>query len=112
MRIGVDLGGTKIEAALVDKQGNISFSHRNPTHAEKGTDNVISNLTQCINICRGKGGKKVKYIGIGMAGQIGKDTVIVHSSPNLGWRDVPLKSTLEKSLSIPVAVTNDVRAAA
>ena len=89
LTIGVDIGGTKIEAALVDADGEIIISRRSPTQAEHGPDRVIANLIQCIKICLEKGDQEVKCIGIGMAGQIEKDTGIVHSSPNLGWKDVP-----------------------
>jgi len=41
LTLGVDLGGTKVETALVDSQGNIVSSHRHPTHPEKGADRII-----------------------------------------------------------------------
>jgi glucokinase len=109
--IGVDIGGTKIDAALVDEKGKIIISQRNSTDAKGGPDRVIANLIQCIRTCLEKGHGAVGGIGIGMAGQIDKDSGTIRSSPNLGWKDVPLKNKLEKSLQIPVMITNDVRAA-
>jgi len=65
--IGVDIGGTKIEAALVNAEGKIIISQRTSTHAESGPDSVIAGLIKCIKICLAKGEGSVGSIGIGMA---------------------------------------------
>jgi glucokinase len=108
--IGVDLGGTKVAAAILDGEGNILSSHKYPTNSEKGYDNVIEDLVRCITESLQKEKYNPKALGIGVAGQIDvKGTV--RSAPNLNWRDVPLKIRLEETLGLPVIVTNDVRAA-
>jgi len=109
--IGVDIGGTKIEAALVDKNGKIIVSQKSATNAEKGVDAVITNLVQCIKVCLDNSEHMTGSIGIGMAGQIDRDSGTIRSSPNLGWKDIPLKNKLEQLFEIPVVITNDVRAA-
>ncbi|MFC2062557.1 ROK family protein [Chloroflexota bacterium] len=111
LTIGVDLGGTKIETSLLDTTGHILASHRSPTQPEKGPDGVISNIIECVNSCLGKASQSAKALGIGVAGQVEKDTGIVRFSPNLGWYSVPLRAKLEEALELPVMVTNDVRAA-
>ncbi len=108
--IGVDLGGTKVAAAILDNEGNILISHKYPTNSEKGSDSVIEDLVKCISEPLRKEHYNPKALGIGVAGQIDVNG-IVRSSPNLNWRDVPLKSRLEEKLGLPVIVTNDVRAA-
>lgn len=111
MLLGVDLGGTKVEAGLVDPQGRVVVSHRNPTHADKGPDGVIADILACIERCLEQAGQQAAGAGVGIAGQVDEDGV-VRFAPNLRWKDVPLRERLEAALGIPVVVTNDVRAAA
>ena len=109
--LGVDLGGTKVEAALVDDKGHIIFSQRYPTHSKKGPAAVIADIQTCVKDCMMKASKDAVALGIGVAGQVEPSTGSVKFAPNLGWRDVPLGDELEKSIGLPVIVMNDVRAA-
>ena len=110
--IGVDLGGTKIETALVDAAGRILASHRQLTNPEKGPDAVVADIVACVETCLGKAGKMAQGLGIGVAGQLDRMGTL-RLSPNLpGWRNVPLKVKLEDALGMPVVINNDVRAAA
>ncbi|MCK4952238.1 ROK family protein [Candidatus Bathyarchaeota archaeon] len=108
--LGIDLGGTKINTALVDINGNILSVHKFPTHPEKGSDKIIEDILTCIDECLGKARQKAHALGIGIAGQVDLEGTVLYS-PNLKWRNVPLKEKLEEKLGIPVIVTNDVRAA-
>ena len=47
-RIGVDIGGTNVKIALVNKKGEISFPKTVPTRAEMGYEYTVGNITQCI----------------------------------------------------------------
>jgi glucokinase len=107
--IGVDLGGTKIKAALVGGDGRILYSMRRMTNAAKGSDWVISTVVEAVQEClqRGKG----TAVGLGVAGQIDPQSGDVVFAPNLGWRDLPLRDELHRRLGLPVRVINDVRAA-
>ncbi|MFC2133845.1 ROK family protein [Bacteroidota bacterium] len=67
MRLGVDIGGTKIEAALVDEKGKIIKKVRKLTRASKGKKVVISNIISAI---KELDYKKVKFIGISFPGII------------------------------------------
>lgn len=109
--LGVDLGGTKVETSLVDATGHILVSHKRPTRPEKGPDGVIADIIECVNSCLGGASQSAQALGIGMAGQIEKESGIVRFAPNLGWHNVPLRAKLEEALALPVIVTNDVRAA-
>jgi len=108
--IGVDLGGTKIETALVDTAGRIVVSHRQPTNPEKGPDAVVADIVACVETCLDKAGKMAQGLGVGVAGQLDR-TGMLRFSPNLGWRNVSLKVKLEDALGMPVVINNDVRAA-
>ncbi len=112
LTLGVDLGGTKVAVGLVDADGNIVASHVYPTHADAGPAAVIVGIVTCVKTSLGDAAKDAAALGVGVAGQVDAATGAVHSAPNLNWREVPLAAELEKSLGIPVAVTNDVRAAA
>jgi glucokinase len=108
----VDLGGTKVEAALVDAEGRVVTSHRHPTDSKtKGPEDVIADIVSCVNECLGKGVRSAGALGVGVAGQVDAGTGTVRFAPNLGWRDVPLRAELERTLRLPVVVVNDVRAA-
>ena len=110
LTLGVDLGGTKVETALVDAAGRIVASQRRPTQPEKGPDAVIADIVACVETCLGEAGKAAQSLGIGVAGQLDR-TGTLRFSPNLGWRNVSLKVKLEEALGIPVVIDNDVRAA-
>lgn len=110
--LGVDLGGTKILAGLVGADGRIVASHRYATAADGGFDGVAASMiAELKDGSDGVGTTGARALGIGVAGQVERATGVVSFAPNLGWRDAPLRSTLEAGLGIPVFVTNDVRAA-
>jgi glucokinase len=108
--LGVDLGGTKVNVALVDASGRLLYSYKSLIHASKEPNRVIADILTGVEVCLSKTGQEAKALGIGVAAQVDLKGV-VHGSPNLGWRNVPLKKKLEKQLGLPVVVTNDVRAA-
>ncbi|MCI4331929.1 MAG: ROK family protein [Thermoplasmata archaeon] len=108
--LGVDLGGTKVETAVVAPNGHIISSRRRPTDASRGPDAVISDLLSILREALASDGRDAKAVGIGVAAQVdGQGEVLF--APNLNWRHVPLGPRLSKELGIPVVVTNDVRAA-
>ena len=110
LTLGIDLGGTKMEVVLTNPAGEILTSHRLPTDSHRGVEPVIADIVKGVNLCLEGAGKPARALGIGIAGQIEKGTGLVHSSPNLGWEDVPLLEKLKEALDIPVLITNDVRA--
>lgn len=98
--IGIDIGGTKIEIALVEN-GLIIDSKQEPTNKERLLDQIVR-LIETYNM--------YVPIGIGCAGQITDG--IIKNSPNLGLKNTPLKEELEKAIQWPVTLINDVQAAA
>jgi glucokinase len=110
LTLGVDLGGTKVNVALVDQSGRLLSAHKSPIHPNKEPERVIADILTAIDRCLSKTGQKAEALGIGVAAQVDQNGV-VRGSQNLGWRNVPLKHELEKQLGLPVAVTNDVNAA-
>jgi glucokinase len=108
--VGVDLGGTKILAAIFSSQltclGRVKFS----TKADRGPEAVAERIARCvldaIDECD-LSPKQIKGVGVGAPGAIDPEQGKVIFSPNLDWHDVPLKKILEKQLDLPVHLEND-----
>lgn len=115
-KIGVDVGGTNVKIALVDKKGSIVYSNTVPTRAEMGYEYTISNIKQAIYdlMKETKTNKDViEGIGFGFPGQIDCDNGIVRIAPNIpGWVNVPIASIIQEEFGIATRVDNDVRCAA
>jgi glucokinase len=111
LTIGVDLGGTKIETALVDNQGKILARERRPTPVAKGPAGVRDEILTAIRTLLNRQGTKASAVGVGVAGQVDRESGTVVFAPNLRWENVPLRDDLAKGLELPVVVANDVRAA-
>ena len=108
--LGIDIGGTKIETALVDAKGLIVASQFQLIKPDKSPASVIQHILDSVQVCYRKSGKTASAAGIGVAGQIDKIQGIVKRSPNLpDWKDVALGAELHTALGIPVSVDNDVR---
>lgn len=115
MIIGIDLGGTKIAGALVDKSGKIIMDVQIPTEADKGKNQVIKNIKKAIYMLMHsqKTKTKVTCIGIGAPGPIIYEKGIVVQAPNLpGWKKVNIKKIIEKEFKIKTLVDNDANCAA
>lgn len=113
MIIGIDLGGSKIAAALADQRGKIITDVNIPTEARKGQRAVIDNVIKAVDTLMSGRKKKVDRLGIGVPGPILYQTGIVIEPPNLpGWKKVNLKKILEKRFKLPVQLDNDANCAA
>ncbi len=109
--VGVDMGGTKILAAVINAKGEIVQQAKKATKPKKGADAVIERIARCIREAVDGADLKpsqIRAIGIGSPGPLDPDTGIIIFAPNLGWSNVPLKARLEANLSIPTFVDNDV----
>jgi glucokinase len=108
--IGVDLGGTNIEAAAV-RGGEILASKKKKTRASKGVDVVIKRIGKTVRKVMDKmdnDASAYSALCIGAPGAVDVKSGVVHSAPNLNWTDVPLGERLEADLDLPVIVDNDV----
>jgi len=110
--VGMDLGGTKILAAVVDETGQIIAEAKLQTKAEKGPDAVIRRIAATAREAARRAGidwSEVKGVGIGAPGPMNPNTGIVYNPPNLpGWDEIALGPRLSKSLRVPVFLENDV----
>lgn len=92
--IGVDLGGTKIAAVLIDHQGQVIADTRRATDPAEGITPVIGRIVACIHDMQATATGPVAGIGIGIPGATDSDGRRVISAVNLGWYDVPVGDLL------------------
>jgi glucokinase len=112
--IGVDVGGTKIAAGLVDSEGRIHNSIRKPTDTSSPDASIksIASVVDTVIVQSGVERKFIQGVGLGIPGLVDPVLGIGIASVNLQWRDVPVKDQLEDLLDISCVIENDVRAAA
>ncbi len=110
--IGIDFGATKIEVAGIDSSGAVVKHLRRSTNVEFSVEKIEAEIIEMTRDIIRSVGFKPTVAGVGMAGQIDPVNGMVVFSPNLNWHNVPLQEILAREIGIPVAVTNDVRAAA
>lgn len=109
LAIGIDIGGTKVAAGVVDPYGTIVASARRETPGQdaRAVEAVIVDLVGELGR-----GRRIRSVGIGAAGWMDLDNGTVLFSPHLAWRNEPLRANLEKALRRRVTVLNDADAAA
>lgn len=111
--VGVDLGGTKIATALTDTDCQILKYESVRTEAARGAEPIVAQMISEIQrITEGLPKESILGIGVACAGLIEPGTGKVLYSPNLDWRDLPLKEMIKAELPLPVYVGNDVNMAA
>jgi len=109
LTIGVDVGGTKVLGGVVDPQGKVIETARQPTPA----DDVAATRDTIVTVARELAAKHdVEAVGIGAAGWIDASRSTVLFAPNLAWRQEPLRDYVQAALGVPVVVENDANAAA
>jgi glucokinase len=111
--VGVDIGGTKVAAGLVDSNGEILSHERVPmisnSTAQDGLSAVLSAISKLIASAKAD----VAGIGICAPGPLDPLTGVVLNPPNVPcWRNFPLAESVQKQYSVPVKVDNDANAAA
>jgi glucokinase len=109
LTVGIDVGGTKIAGGVVDEHGRILATALRESPA---TDSAAIELAIEDVVAELRGGHAIDGIGVGAAGFIDVARSTVLFSPNLAWRDEPLKSDLEARIGLPVVIENDANAAA
>ncbi|MFG2164944.1 ROK family protein [Micromonospora chersina] len=109
--IGIDIGGTKTAAALVDRAGRVLQRREAPTPARSGPEAVLAAAARlAADLLDAAPGP----VGVGTAGTVDPATgTIRYATDSLpGWTGTPVADALAARLGRPVRVTNDVNAAA
>ncbi len=112
---GIDLGGTAIKAAIVDKSGNIVVKDKTPTKSERGYEAVIKDMAYLCQDLLDKSKislDEIDKIGVGCPGTPDKANGILIYNNNLGMRNVNFRTELQKYFDLPVYIDNDANVAA
>jgi glucokinase len=113
--IGVDLGGTNIVSAVVDKNGKVLGKDKRPTQASLGARGVIERIVQSVHAASAHSGlpwSSHVSIGIGSPGPLDPKKGLIIYTPNLNWKNVPIVALLQKQLKKKVYLENDANLAA
>jgi glucokinase len=116
LRGGIDLGGTKIQAAVVDARGEVPGEARRPTPTSGGPQDVAEAMAEAMSEAAEQAGVETSSlhgIGVGSPGDADEKTGVVSSAKNLpGWEgSFPLAEALKNALGPEVRVGNDVQVA-
>jgi glucokinase len=109
LTIGVDVGGTKVAAGVVDDSGRIIEKLRRSTPAAR-PDSTVEVIAGAVTELLSR--HEVDAVGIGAAGFVDETRSTVLFAPNLAWRDEPVEKLVEERIGRPVVVENDANAAA
>lgn len=112
--VGVDVGGTKIAAGVVDADGRVSGRVKIPTdtsQTEMTLQSIIAAITATIRES-GVSSSHISGVGLGIPGKVDAVNGVSLLAVNLGWRAIPVKQRLEDALGLPCFVENDVSVAA
>jgi len=117
--IGLDLGGTSINAGAVPFRGGTVLGMRSlPTESQHGAkfvvDRMVEMIKSVIQDAKREGGfsdEAVRGVGLGSPGPLDRSTGAVIETPNLGWRNFPLRDLIANAVGLEAELDNDANAA-
>jgi glucokinase len=117
--IGVDLGGTNVVAGAMPEDGSREISLRSePTRPDQGAEAVVDRIARMIDTVIAEtiaetGAKRDDFagVGIGSPGPLDRERGIVIVTPNLGWRNFPLRDEVATRVGLPASLDNDANCA-
>jgi glucokinase len=117
--IGVDLGGTNIVVGAMPVDGSREYGVRSePTRSDLGADSVVERIGRMIDDViaateteTGAARRDFLGVGIGAPGPLDRERGIVIVTPNLGWRDFPLRDRISARVKLPATLDNDANCA-
>lgn len=111
--IGIDLGGTYIKFAVIDKNGKIVKQYQIKTIIKNGPDKLIKNIADEVLALKKEFRNNIAVAGLGIAGDIDHKKGIIRFSGNLGkWKNISIAEKLESLTKIKYFVLNDATIAA
>lgn len=108
--LGIDVGGTKIRAGLIDEEGTVRKIIETKTDSSQGRERVVR---QMLSLVESFPKEELSGIGIGTAGQVGLNGSILSATETIsGWAGIHLQEIMRDETGLPVRVVNDVQAMA
>ena len=110
----IDLGGTKIAAAIAGSDGEVLAEGRIATNSQEGPNAVLLRVADLVTELAAASGTQPRALGMGVPGLVDVATGVTQFLPNLPsqWRGVPVAETLSAKLDCSVYLLNDARMAA
>ncbi len=117
--VGVDLGGTNLVVGAVTVDGTHQFGMQMvPTRADLGADGVVARIVEQIErviaeTIAATGATRSDFLGVGIGapGPLDRERGIVLVTPNLGWRDFPLRNRVQAATRLDATLDNDANCA-
>jgi len=112
--IGVDLGGTNLRVAAIDKIGQVLARVSEPANFDRGPDQVAGDIAKIVNRVRQQiGSDSLAGVGIGVPGFVDIEAGLVLGAVNLpGFIGFPVRDRIQQHLGTPIILENDANAAA
>lgn len=113
-RIGVDLGGTNMAAAILDDTYSVIEHYTIKTRQKATPEQLADDMAELVRLLCNKASmtlSQISMVGIGIPGSVSKDG-IVEDANNIGFYNVPFERMMQERLKISVTTVNDARAAA
>ncbi len=109
--IGVDLGGTKILAGVVDAENRVLGRAKRPTPAKEGGETLLQTMIEAVEEAITESSvplAELAALGVGSPGPLDTERGIILFSPNLALKDFPIGPRLAEHFTRPVLLQNDV----
>lgn len=106
-RIGIDLGGTKIEGIVLDAQGKELFRQRVDTQQEMGCAHILNRIKELYEALAAHIQRQPHTFGIGTPGMVSPRSGLMKNSNTVCLNGQPVKAELEKLLGRKIAIQND-----
>ncbi len=104
---GIDLGGTKVECAVLDSSSKPIVRQRIETEAAKGYHHILSQIKKVVDIVADQTGFRPSKIGMCTPGSIEKSTGLLKNSNTVVLNEKPFLKDIQSILQIPVGISND-----
>lgn len=117
--VGVDIGGTNVSVGVLPTNGDeVLALRRLPTEPQRGAQFVVDRVVRMIQeamhqVLDEYGGDRSDFagVGIGSPGPLNRKTGVVINTPNLGWRNFPLRDLISNAVGLPATLDNDANCA-
>ncbi len=106
-KLGIDLGGTKIEGVVLDSRNEELYRNRIPTEQEGGYAHILHNIEAMYEQLAAEIGGKEHTFGIGTPGSVSHRTGLLKNSNTQCLNDQPVKDDLQRMLARPFEIQND-----